>query len=93
MSLLLDLVFVLTDKLVLVIFGLIAWLAARKGKKASGWFAAGIILQGIAVLGGIFGMIRAPEIWLDYYGIISILGYAVLVTVFAVLIRKAKKRA
>ena len=34
MSLLLDLVFVLTDNLVLVIFGLIAWLAARKGKKA-----------------------------------------------------------
>lgn len=92
MSLFFDLVYVLTRNLVLIIFSIIALAFAKKGKKSKKWFIAGIVIQGIAVFGSVSGMIRNPELWLNYYNVISMIAYFVLIAVFAVLLYKAGKR-
>lgn len=92
MSFVLDILYAITSNFILIIFGILAWFAAKKGKKSKGWFIAGIVVQGLAVLGSVSGMIRNPELWLNYYGIISIVAYVVLIAVFAVLIHNAGKK-
>lgn len=92
MSLLFDFVYVLTQNFVLIIFSIIALVFAKKGKKSKKWFISGIVIQGIAVFGSVSGMIRNPELWLNYYNVISMIAYFVLIAAFAGLLYKAGKR-
>ena len=61
-SLFLDVFYILLSNIIIIVCSLIALSRAKKGKSARGWFAAGILIQGIAVFGSIAGMARNPEL-------------------------------
>ena len=93
MSLLLDIVYALVYNLVLLILGIVAVVKAKNGKKAVGWLVAGALIQGVSIFGAISGMVRDPALWATTTNIFSMVGYVVLIIVFAVFIRKFKNRS
>ena len=91
-SLFLELLYVVTYNLILVLFGFIAVLRARKGKKPWGFMIAGILIQGISIFGMIAGMVRNPELWNSYENMISLAAYIIFALVFVLLIRKFQRK-
>lgn len=91
-ALFLDALYILTSNVVVIVCSLVAWSRAKKGKSAKGWFAAGIVIQGISVLGSILGMVRNPELWVSYDRVINVVVFFAVILVFGVLIHKVGKR-
>lgn len=88
-SFLLDILYMVVSRIILIIGGIAGVISAKITKKPWRWFAAGAVIDGISVLGTIAGMVRNPDVWANYSNILSVATYFALLLIFYILIRKA----